>query len=202
MGAQPSGRKSHSRPTARTSTSAPLLRRSNPFGGRARTCKFNRAVFGSSFPLRALDSPVDLFSPFLRNSKHSYICEPKLHSLRLAVERLWRSIKYEEVYLRAYDSISAARQGLGRYLTFYSHRTGRLTARRQNRCTATTWRHGSPPRSQNTARLHLRNGTFCPTGATSVLKCLSIVRGGEPDRIRTRNSFLIAKWTSRVRSSE
>jgi putative transposase len=36
------------------------------------------------------------------------------------VERLWRSVKYEEVYLRAYDSICAARQGLGRYLTFYN----------------------------------------------------------------------------------
>lgn len=42
------------------------------------------------------------------------------------VERLWRSIKYEEVYLRAYDSISAAHQGLGRYLTFYNqHRPHR-----------------------------------------------------------------------------
>jgi putative transposase len=29
-------------------------------------------------------------------------------------------VKYEEVYLRAYDSISAARQGVGRYLTFYN----------------------------------------------------------------------------------
>ena len=36
------------------------------------------------------------------------------------VERLWRSVKYEEVYLQAYDSISAARQGVGRYLTFYN----------------------------------------------------------------------------------
>lgn len=42
------------------------------------------------------------------------------------VERLWRSVKYEEVYLQAYDSISAARQGLGRYLTFYNqHRPHR-----------------------------------------------------------------------------
>ncbi|NPD21758.1 IS3 family transposase [Alterinioella nitratireducens] len=38
------------------------------------------------------------------------------------VERLWRSIKYEEVYLRAYDSVSAARDSLGRYLTFYNTR--------------------------------------------------------------------------------
>ncbi|EPX80548.1 Mobile element protein [Salipiger mucosus DSM 16094] len=38
------------------------------------------------------------------------------------VERLWRSIKYEEVYLRAYDSVSDARESLGRYLTFYNTR--------------------------------------------------------------------------------
>jgi putative transposase len=36
------------------------------------------------------------------------------------VERLWRTIKYEEVYLRAYDSVSTARKSLGRYLTFYN----------------------------------------------------------------------------------
>ncbi len=31
------------------------------------------------------------------------------------VERLWRSVKYEEVYLQAYDSVSAARSCLARY---------------------------------------------------------------------------------------
>ena len=38
------------------------------------------------------------------------------------VERLWRSVKYEEVYLRAYDSVSDARASLGRYLDFYNSR--------------------------------------------------------------------------------
>ena len=38
------------------------------------------------------------------------------------VERLWRSVKYEEVYLRAYDSVSDARASLGRCLDFYSSR--------------------------------------------------------------------------------
>jgi putative transposase len=38
------------------------------------------------------------------------------------VERLWRSIKYEEVYLHAYESVSAARVGIGRYITFYNTR--------------------------------------------------------------------------------
>jgi putative transposase len=36
------------------------------------------------------------------------------------VERLWRSVKYEEVYLRAYDSVGDARASLGRYLNFYN----------------------------------------------------------------------------------
>jgi putative transposase len=38
------------------------------------------------------------------------------------VERLWRSVKYEEVYLRAYDSVSEARNSIGRYLDFYNGR--------------------------------------------------------------------------------
>jgi putative transposase len=38
------------------------------------------------------------------------------------VERLWRSIKYEEVYLKAYNSVSEARASIGQYLTFYNSR--------------------------------------------------------------------------------
>ena len=39
------------------------------------------------------------------------------------VERLWRTIKYEEVYLRAYASVSEARASLGRYIDgFYNTR--------------------------------------------------------------------------------
>jgi putative transposase len=38
------------------------------------------------------------------------------------VERLWRSVKYEEVYLHAYDSVAQARASIGRYLNFYNSR--------------------------------------------------------------------------------
>ena len=38
------------------------------------------------------------------------------------VERLWRTIKYEEVYLRAYDTVGQARMSIGRYLAFYNGR--------------------------------------------------------------------------------
>ena len=38
------------------------------------------------------------------------------------VERLWRSVKYEEVYLRAYDTVADAHASIGRYLGFYNSR--------------------------------------------------------------------------------
>ena len=38
------------------------------------------------------------------------------------VERLWRSVKYEEVYLKAYESLTEARAGLGGYFEFYNQK--------------------------------------------------------------------------------
>jgi len=35
---------------------------------------------------------------------------------KVFLERLWRTVKYEEIYLRAYDSVSDARTSIGRYL--------------------------------------------------------------------------------------
>ena len=42
------------------------------------------------------------------------------HATRLFVERLWRSIKYEEVYLKAYQTVAEARTGINAYLEFYN----------------------------------------------------------------------------------
>lgn len=36
-------------------------------------------------------------------------------------ERLWRSLKYEEVYLKEYEKPSQARENIARYLQFYNH---------------------------------------------------------------------------------
>nr|AQQ74469.1 hypothetical protein [uncultured bacterium] len=38
------------------------------------------------------------------------------------IERLWKSIKYEEVYLHAYENVSAARAGIARYIQFFNTR--------------------------------------------------------------------------------
>jgi putative transposase len=37
------------------------------------------------------------------------------------VERLWRSVKYEEVYLKAYENVAQARHGIAAYFEFYNH---------------------------------------------------------------------------------
>ena len=55
------------------------------------------------------------------------------------VERLWRSVKYEEVYLRAYDTVAEARASIGRYLSFYnysSERTSRYVVDTKRLCCA------------------------------------------------------------------
>jgi putative transposase len=51
------------------------------------------------------------------------------------VERIWRSVKYEEVYLRAYNSVAEARASIGRYLDFYNSKRphSRLDARTPDR---------------------------------------------------------------------
>jgi putative transposase len=36
------------------------------------------------------------------------------------IERLWRSVKYEEVYLKGYETLPEARAGLGEYFAFYN----------------------------------------------------------------------------------
>jgi len=37
------------------------------------------------------------------------------------VERLWRTVKVEEVYLRDYQTVAEATWSLGRYFEFYNH---------------------------------------------------------------------------------
>jgi len=56
------------------------------------------------------------------------------------VERLWRSLKYEEVYLKAYETVADARSGIGWWLSFYNSRRGHQSL---NRKTPDQVYHGS-----------------------------------------------------------
>lgn len=91
------------------------------------------------FVLTAVDRALEQAQPVIWNSDQgSHFTSPqytrRLHAARVQismdgkgraldnifVERLWRSVKYEEVYLHDYANPRAARQGLGRYLHFYN----------------------------------------------------------------------------------
>jgi len=64
---------------------------------------------------------ADAFTKVLRDRSIAISMDGKGRCLdNVFVERLWRSLKYEEVYLHAYDSALEARAGIRRYLAFYN----------------------------------------------------------------------------------
>ena len=54
------------------------------------------------------------------------------------VERLWRSVKYEEVYLHAYDTVSDARAGIGKYFDVYNRRSPHSSLKTKRRIRSIT----------------------------------------------------------------
>jgi putative transposase len=96
----------------------------------------------TSFCLEALEEALELYgSPEIFNSdqgsqftSEAFTAKLKEHGIRISmdgrgrwmdnvfIERLWRSVKYEEVYLKAYDSIAVARKELKEYFDFYNKR--------------------------------------------------------------------------------
>src|SRR5271169_5794514 len=64
------------------------------------------------------------------------------------VERLWKSVKYEEVYLHAYASVSEAQRGLAVYFTFYNrgpYYPTSLCARKREGTLSIEWYCGGLP---------------------------------------------------------
>ena len=94
----------------------------------------------ASFCVEALEAAIEHFgAPEIFNTDQGsqftgddFTSVLKRHQIRISmdgkgrwvdnvfVERLWRSVKYEEVYLNAYESVSHARRRLGRYFEFYN----------------------------------------------------------------------------------
>jgi putative transposase len=91
------------------------------------------------FVLSAVDKALETATPQIWNSDQgSHFTSPQYverlfaRDIKISMDgkgraldnvftgRLWRSVKYEEVYLNEYDSPRMARQGLGRYLHFYN----------------------------------------------------------------------------------
>ena len=96
----------------------------------------------SSFCVAALEEAIARYGrPEVLNTDQGaqftsgdFTAVPKAHAIELSmdgkgcwrdnifIERLWRTLKYEEVYLHAYDTVSAATAGIDRYLTLYNTR--------------------------------------------------------------------------------
>ena len=71
------------------------------------------------------------------------------------IERLWRSLKYECVYLHAWETGAQAKAGVGRWITFYNHQrphafVGKLVPR-TNFCSASNMADNRPPWSTGAA---------------------------------------------------
>ena len=83
------------------------------------------------------------------------------------VERLWRSLKYEEIHLRDYASALEARMGIGQWITFYNQKRGHMAF--SYRTPEALWATGAPiaqPPKRKRARPacgHVDNASALPT---------------------------------------
>jgi hypothetical protein len=90
------------------------------------------------------------------------------------VERLWRSVKYERVYLRAYDSVSAARKDTAQYMDWY--KDDRPHSSLNDRTPTEVWLACYQSR-----RLPIMRSSVCPA-----LTAAAIVHGLSTDHDRRR----------------
>ena len=97
------------------------------------------------------------------------------------VERLWRSVKYEEVYLHAYDSVGEARASIGRYLTSTTAagRTRALTAPHPIKPTSPRCPSAWQP-NPGRGSTYRRGKSVQTTGTTSVARARNGLDGDFP----------------------
>jgi len=72
------------------------------------------------------DRPKLVKTKISMDGKNRYLDNPRAFSRTdgvhaLDMSRLWRSLKYECVYLHAWETGSQAKAGVGRWITFYNH---------------------------------------------------------------------------------
>ena len=80
------------------------------------------------------------------------------------IERLWRSLKYEDIYLKGYADGHEARDGIAAWINFYNHQRPHQAL--GNRTPMTVWREGNINHHRNTAvdmPLRLDNASALPT---------------------------------------
>jgi putative transposase len=77
------------------------------------------------------------------------------------IERLWRSLKYEDLYLKGYADGLEAKIGIGRWITFYNEQ--RFHSALAHRTPMAVWREGQPKATQMGAVDMMDNAAALPT---------------------------------------
>lgn len=107
-------------------------------------------------------------------------------------ERLWRDVKYERVYLKAYDSVSAARADIADYLAWYNTQRAdsgleRLTQRSGWR---STWRQAMSGACRPT------DGSAIPVNTAKSSRIWRVARRESPgERIRVNDAIVLGSST-------
>ena len=90
----------------------------------------------------------------------------------IMVERLWRTVKYEDVYLRDYETPAEARLGLARYFAYYNHLRRHRSLRR--RTPASVYGLEASASVQKVLVTPARTGIFKTGGGRSVAGCAAV----------------------------
>ena len=114
-----------------------------------------------STPTRGVSSPVRP-TQTLQEQRVQVSMDGKGRYLdNIFVERLWRSIKYEEVYLKAYQTVAEARTGINAYLEFYNRQRPHQAL--GYRTPAEVYQHGQEERGAAAEEAGLPSGLVKPS---------------------------------------
>ncbi len=113
--------------------------------------------------------------PILRRSVVQFCSAPlvRFHTALDIVERLWRSIKYEEVYLKAYQTVAEARTGINAYLEFYNRQRPHQAL--GYRTPAEVYQHGQEERGAAAEEAGLPSGLVKPNAGVGDSLNLALV---------------------------
>ena len=96
------------------------------------------------------------------------------------VERLWRTVKYEEVYLRAYESVPVARERIEAYMRFYNNERPHQALSYQT--PAQIYHEALDQLSETAAADSLNMALFCPTNGVHLIPTPTIIRNMPTER--------------------
>ena len=127
-----------------------------------------------STPTKGVRFTSEAFTQTLQEQRVQVSMDGKGRYLdNIFVERLWRSIKYEEVYLKAYQTVAEARTGINAYLEFYNRQRPHQAL--GYRTPAEVYQHGQEERGAAAEEAGLPSGLVKPSAGVGDSLNLALV---------------------------